>query len=60
MLFKLTVEYDVVVESQAVPDKAILDAVRNTPLELTLKSPDGQMFKVTLTPDVTYPSCLST
>lgn len=60
MLLKLNVEYDVVVDSNDIPDKAVLDAIVATPFEITLKSPEGKMFKVTLNPCLAYPSSFST
>lgn len=56
----LTIEYSVEKESEQVPDDAIIEAVVNTPIVLTLKNNQGKAYAVTLTPVVAYPNALAT
>lgn len=55
---RLTVEYEVIHDGHT-PDKVILAAIRQTPVELTLKDPNGGEHLVQLNPDVVYPSTFS-
>lgn len=57
---RLTIEYIVDKQSAEVPDEQIIKAVVEHPVEMEFTGPDGRHYIVTLTPDLAYPTTVTT